>query len=195
MQHIKADGSSLIPLEEKLRIGKNWKPEYDWEDAKICFIIQFNYSETFGAFQPLHIVIRILTDLEVTYENDEYRITGDSLYDNAKYERSCVYPIIPEGDLSMLRKVIKLSRGTSQQFTIFVHNDNKDKITDLCSAMLDIIKNKNNLISVNDVFNIIGLDKKNFPTDMNFKIDDRAHINMIEDAIKKIQYFSTLAKE
>ena len=27
IQHIKADGSSLISLEEKLRIGKDWKPE------------------------------------------------------------------------------------------------------------------------------------------------------------------------
>ena len=26
-QHIKADGSSLIPLEEKLHIGKDYKPD------------------------------------------------------------------------------------------------------------------------------------------------------------------------
>ena len=29
IQHIKADGSSLIPLEEKLRINKDWKPDIE----------------------------------------------------------------------------------------------------------------------------------------------------------------------
>ena len=44
-QHIKADGSSLIPLNEKLHIGKDWKPEPSigsFENAEELFVIQFD---------------------------------------------------------------------------------------------------------------------------------------------------------
>lgn len=44
-QHIKADGSSLIPLEEKLRIGKDWKPE---EVYDIVEIFDDNYKNSYS---------------------------------------------------------------------------------------------------------------------------------------------------
>ena len=110
-QHIKADGSSLIPLEEKLRIGKDWKPDYDHEFEELMDVIKDIYKKSKAIKHPINnnaydeaitFVInnknesqKIINDIKNLFINysDEYDYYADNKDDSVKmyFVYDCIY--------------------------------------------------------------------------------------------------------
>lgn len=184
-------------ISEKLRIGRDWKNMYDWEDTKRCYVIDFlwipdKYASA-GFFSNLRAHMRVVSDLEIERDNnDEYTLSGQSLYDRQPYVDVHVQCT---ADREILFTTIDHGKDNPLKFTIFIHPDDREKVTEICEYILVALSATKKIVVPSDIFKILELDKKYFPNNLKFNTDSEFVVYTSGEVIKNIKYMSTLKHE